>query len=382
VVDSRLKLTVILIALLSLCAAACSSDTAKGSDGKTARASADFIVLSGTSGVALTDGQRLETVPGVAGFPFIQPGPLAVRIGDSAAVMGNGQLAVVGPGRKPVVTDCQDCAGVGLADGLIVTSRSNFQPGEGFDLVFFRTDLSHDHSVPVRRIPERRTIQYPAENTDSPVTLAATKDRVTVGYLSKNGGGRAGPSIVAQYSTSGSLIRSVSVDGIIGQSSVSPDGRYLALGVGGSSGACITASELVVVDLDGLRVQTVDPAVPAPVLGDAHSLMAPWFFLTDLVWDGPTVRATGQAFSPPEGETCDPNPTIWTRFYDPAKGGVKDVLGKDASAQRWIGPGCADVVEAVGALTDATVVARRGGKELSLGKYSRLSLGRPAPATC
>jgi hypothetical protein len=372
-----------LVALLSICAAACTSDTARSDDHKPARVSTNFVVLSGEGGVALTDGQWLETVPGVAGPSFIQPGPLAVPIGDStAAVMGAGQLAVVGPHRKPVVKDCQDCAGVALAGRFIVTSRTNFQPGEAFDLVFFRMDLSLDHSVPARRVPERRTIQYPAENTATPITLAATEDRVTVGYLSKNGGVRAGPSIIAQYSISGSLLRSVYVDGLIGQSSVSPDGRYLALGVGGSGGACITSYNLVVVDLQGLRVQTVDPAVPAPVLADADSLSDPWFFMTDLVWDGSTVRATGEVHSPPEGESCDRDPAIWTRAYDPAKGEVEDDLGKDVSARRWIGPDCTDVVEAIDGQTDATVVARRGGKESRLGRYSRLSLGRPAPATC
>jgi hypothetical protein len=377
------KLAATVVALLSVCVAACTSDTAERGDGKASGASNNFVVLSGEGGVALTDGQRLETVPGVAGPSFIQAGPLAVPIGDdTAAVMGAGQLAVVGLHRQPIVKDCQDCAGVALAGGLIVTSRTNFQPGEGFDLVFFRPDLSLDHSVPARRVPERRTIQFPAENTASPITLAAAGDRVTVGYLSKNGGVRAGPSIIAQYSTSGSLLDHVSVDGLIGQSSLSPDGRYLALGVGGSGGACVTSYYLVVVELEGLRVQTVDPAVPAAAQAGAASLSDPWFLMTDLVWDGPVVRATGEVHSPPEGESCDRHPGIWTRSYDPATGAVKDARGKNASARRWIGPDCADVVEAVGGLSDATVVARRGGKESSLGAYSRLALGRPAPATC
>jgi hypothetical protein len=377
------KLAATVVVLLGLCAAACTSNTAECGDDKASGASNNFVVLSGEGGVAVTDGKGLETVPGVAGPSFIQAGPLAVPIGDgTAAVMGAGQLAVVGPHCQPIVKDCQDCAGVALADGLIVTSRTNFQPGEGFDLVFFRSDLSLDHSVPARRVPERRTIQFPAENTASPITLAAARDRVTVGYLSKNGGVRAGPSIIAQYSTSGSLLDHVSVDGLIGQSSLSPDGRYLALGVGGSGGACVTSYDLVVVDLEGLRVQTVDPAVPAAAQAGAASLSDPWFLITDLVWDGPVVRATGEVHSPPEGESCDRDPGIWTRFYDPATDAVKDAGGENASARRWIGPDCADVIEAVGGLSDATVLARRGGEESSLGKYSRLSLGRPAPATC
>jgi hypothetical protein len=109
-----------------------------------------------------------------------------------------------------------------------------------------------------------------------------------VGYLSRNGGVRRGPSIIAQYSTSDSLVRSISVDGIIGESSVSPDGRYLALGVGGSGGACVTVSDPVVVDLDRLRVQTVDPTVPAQALARADALTEPWFLMTDLVWNGRT----------------------------------------------------------------------------------------------
>lgn len=379
----RRKLGPMLVAILSLCLAACTSDRAGSRHVNAAPSSVEFVVLSGENGLALTDGQWLETIPGVAGFPFLQAGPLAVPIGDStAAIMGNGQLAVVGPHRKPIVKECKDCVGVAMTGGLIVTTRRNFQPGEGFDLVFFRPDLSLDHSVPARRVSERSTIQYPPEDTDPPVTLGATKDLITVGYLSRNGGVRRGPSIIAQYSTSGSLVRSTSVDGIIGASSVSPDGRYLALGVGGSGGACITVSNLVVVDLDRLRVQTVDPTVPAQALASADALTEPWFLMTDLVWNGGTVSATGQVHSPPEGATCDPHPTIWTRSFDPRTVQVKDVLGKDVSAQRWVGPGCTDVVEAVGVLADATILARRGGKESRLGKYSRLSLGRSAPARC
>src|SRR5688500_925559 len=125
-VGRPLKLAAKLVALLSLCAAACTSNTAERDDDKASGASSNFVVLSGEGGVAVTDGQGLETVPGVAGPSFIQAGPLAVPIGDgTAAVMGAGQLALVGPHRQPIVKDCQDCAGVALAGGLIVTSRTN-----------------------------------------------------------------------------------------------------------------------------------------------------------------------------------------------------------------------------------------------------------------
>ncbi|MGH3988585.1 MAG: cupin domain-containing protein, partial [Pseudonocardiaceae bacterium] len=103
-------------------------------------------------------------------------------------------------------------------------------------------------------VPPSVNTAYGAENTESPVTLAADPDSVTVGYLSRNGGNRRGPSIIAQYDHDGRLLRNVTVDGLVGRSAVSPNGRHLALEVSGSGGACVTVSRPVVVDLESLRV--------------------------------------------------------------------------------------------------------------------------------
>lgn len=334
----------------------------------------EFAVVAGKDGVALVGATWFEKVPALADGESY--GASSVDIGTSAAVLAGSHIAVVRPHRPAVVADCADCAGIAATSEHILTSRKNYTPG-GFDIVLFEHDLAGERIVPAQRLQERGNTDYGAENTASPVVLAAEPGRVTVGYLARDGGLRRGPSVVAQYDLDGRLVNHVVVDGILGRSTVSADGRRLAVGVGGSGGACITSSVPVIIELDSLQVRTIEPDLPATASGPFS-----WFLTTDLDWRNDVLTVTGELHDPPPDETCDPSPEIWRRDIDPVTAIARDTAGQNATARRWNGPGCDDVIEVTGNWASAELVRRSGGKAERLGGYSTMSLGRSAPAEC
>jgi hypothetical protein len=341
-----------------------------------------FAVAFGVDGIAMTDGNWIEKIPITVTEVSIYRGEAVGLDASRAAVVAGDQIAVMSPGRPATVADCADCAGIAATDEFIVSTRKNYTPGEGFEILLFSHDGAPVRSIAARRLEERVTTTYPAENTESPITLAADPDRVTVGYLARAGGVRAGPSIVAQYDYQGNLLAHVSVAGILGRSAVSPDGRLLALGVGGSSGACVTTSEPFVVDLQSLQVRPIEPRVPAAVIDDSGSFSEPWFLLTDLIWRDTTLLATGEVHELAAEESCDPDPEVWQRSFEPAAGRLVDTPDLGARAIRWVGPDCDHLLAITARWEDSALVRTTAGPEQRLGGFYRISLGRPVPADC
>jgi hypothetical protein len=340
---------------------------------------APFALAQGADGVAVVTSDGLERISQFSPPEFTTAGPSAVLLpgGDRAVVVLDDHVALVGPGVAPIVHECLGCVGVAATKDGVVTSRKNYQPGEGFDLVFMGPDLSVLHTVPAARLEERAAATYPAENTESPVTLAADAAGVVVGYLSRNGGIRRGPSVVARYSQDGRLLGHVMLDGVLGRSIASSDGRYLAIGVGGSGGACVTISEPHIVDLHDLTPIEVAPELPAGFHpGSDYS----WFMLTDLLWNDTQLVITGQAFDGNAGPSgCDPHPQGWRRVFDAASQRMIDEKPGDIGAARWFGPSCGDVV----ATTSKGQLLRASGSRLTpLGRYDSLALGADRPADC
>jgi hypothetical protein len=231
------------------------------------------------------------------------------------------------------------------------------------------------------------TTDYPQENVESPITLTASPDRITVAYLSREGGVRRGPSIIAQYAPDGRLLGAAEVDGVIRTSVVSPDGAHLAVGVGGSGGACITSADLTVIALAGLDILDIGPSLPDTFTGDAGRS---WSDVTDMIWrDGKVIATALLYYTPGEMQVCDPDPQLWTRTVDPITLDVIDADRPVADAVRWVGPDCADMVT-VNSRTDGEewpeteyeLVARIGGATTALGSYNRLTLGAVAGAQC
>ncbi|WP_020672889.1 hypothetical protein [Amycolatopsis nigrescens] len=367
--NRRTRLFTPLVLVLSLALSSCGSS-------ETAEPEPEFAVVAGNDGVALVGADWLEKVEGIEAPEQDTDGELTARLdGQRAAVVYAGRIAVVQPHQQAIVKDCADCAGVAVTDEFIVTTRRNFTPGNGFDLVLFERDLSTSRVVPAQRLEERVSTDYPGENTESPVTLAADGDRVTVGYLARDGGNRRGPSIIAQYSFEGGLLGNTKVDRVIGRSAASPDGRRLAVELSGSGGYCVNTSELLVVDVGSLQAQKIEPVVP----GVSADVVNPWFELTDLQWAGEKLVVAGEVHNPPDGETCDLGPEVWQRLFDPATGAPADSGGHRATAARWVGPGCGEVVMISGKYTEG-VLSRGSGPQL--GGYYRIGHGRPAPAEC
>jgi hypothetical protein len=140
-------------------------------------------------------------------------------------------------------------------------------------------------------------------------------------------------------------------------------------------------SRPVVVDLESLQQQPLQPEVPAGVTSN-DSLMEPWFTLTDMAWDAGEVVITGEVHAPVGDEGCDADPAIWQRRFDPATGRLNDTGDIGARATRWFGPDCTDVIDVTGPYEDAVVTRRTGGTEEQLGRYHQVSLGMPRPADC
>ncbi|GGM60289.1 hypothetical protein GCM10011608_51670 [Micromonospora sonchi] len=373
-----LRISVALLLATSLLISCSSSDTPVPPVPSTTSAALapEFVVAIGADGLALAGTDWLARVDGIEPAESDPRGQLVAGIDAArAAVVYADHIAVVQQHRPAIIADCVDCVGVAVTDRFIVTSRRNFTPGNGFDLVLFEHDLSTSRAVPAQRLEERATTDYPAENDESPITLAADEERITVGYVARDGGYRRGPSIIAQYAFDGRLLASTKIMGLLGRSAVSPDGRRLAVGAGGSSGYCHTHYAPVMIDLGSLRVQPVEPAVPQVDSDTAD----PWFFLTDLQWAADKLIATGELHNPPENDICDPEPQIWQRTVDPTTGAPVDSGDHRAIFARWIGPGCDDVLTVGGNYPDR-VLSRGSGERL--GRYHRIGLGRPAPAGC
>ncbi|WP_020524282.1 hypothetical protein [Catelliglobosispora koreensis] len=344
-----------------------------------------FVVVAGEDGVALTNGHWLEKVAEATPNEGWEPGPLAVALPDgSAAIVRNDSVTLAKPHTAAVSKECAECAGVAVINGEIVTTRKNGQPGNGFDFVFFDAKLAASQVVPASRLPEEVTTDYPPENTESPVTLAASGDRITVAYLARDGGARRGPSIIAQYSPTGQLLKSIRVNGILRTSAVSPDGAFLAAGFGGSGGWCVTSAELAVVALDRLEALNLGPALPKFFTAGGSA----WSLITDLVWRDGKVVATSLLYALGPREDCDFTPQPWTRSVDPRTSDVVDTPGTTELAARRIGPACGDLLSVVlrpskpDAQGTTELVASVGGTPRSLGRYEDIVLSLPSPEGC
>ena len=306
-----------LVFLLAACSPEVSGTAGSGDGPAGPSIASDFVVAAGEDGVAQVTRDGFQKLSGMRSADVSAAGlvgPIAAWMPteDLAVVVADGKIATVRASGPAIVSDCPNCSGAAAAGVEIVTSRRAFRLPGSFDLLFLDTGLSVQRTVPSERVPERGHTAYPPENRQSPVTLAASSSAVTVGYLARSGGIRAGPSVIAQYSLNGDLRGHVVVDGIIGRSAASPDGRYLAMAIGGSGGACITSSDLEVVDLTDMRILNSPPKIPNNYQPNPAGWGEPWFEITDLSWtDDLTVTATGLIYDPPRSESCDPRPDVW-----------------------------------------------------------------------
>ena len=167
--------------------------------------------------------------------------------------------------------------------------------GPKFEVASFGRDLRRVESVTLRRLTER-TDPEQERNVSEVSLLAANETTVWLAYTDRFGFGRGGSRTIAAYSREGRLLRSTRVRGLIYKTVVSNDGKYLAVADGGSSGACITAGEIDVIDLVSMRALDTSPRIPINALLEAAPNDAPDlnFAADELVWRNTTLFATGE----------------------------------------------------------------------------------------
>jgi hypothetical protein len=338
---------------------ACGSDR---SSGTATSAGQGFAILSTDSGLAVTDGIDVRKLTSFAPKDGNWNGAaVAWRDHGTAVVVSGDMIGIVDAIGEHRIAPCMDCRGVALAGDIAITARANYRAGDGFDLVEFDSSLSEIRSTPSTRLNERWLGIRTDEDSRPPDVLAATDEHIYLTYVSRLGGARRGPEVVARYSRTGQLLSYLMIDGRTFDAEVSPDQRYLALTAGGSGGACNTTAHLRVVDLAEMRELDTYPDRPLARMTSSGTLSDPWFYIDSLRWADGRVVVTGQVHAPPRNETCDPAPQSWIRTYDVRTQTFTDALAESDRATQVIGPTCGDTIGYTGADDKRSVVAISGG---------------------
>nr|WP_157527234.1 hypothetical protein [Kibdelosporangium sp. MJ126-NF4] len=343
----------------------------------------NFIVAVGDSGIAIAGDNWIEYIPELDASSLSNAGPLSVSLDDgTAAVAGFGRVGIVRPHASAIFAECPSCRGVAAAGRFIVTTDVGLGGRHAIEIKFFDRDMKLDHSSYAPYAPESNAYTKGDDAGQYPITLGATVDKIVVGYLSQSGGSRRGASLIGQYALDGKLLGSVLVNGVIGSSALSHDGRYLALGVGGSGGACITVSDPMIIDLTIMRAVTLAPRFPSDVEAAVTHGNDAWFMLTDVYWRDDIVVVTGEIHAPGPGQSCDPAPRMWRRDVDANSGEIRRSELPASLPTRWLGPGCDDGFTVAAHDMQRVLVRRLSGVQSRLGHYYRITLGHAESAAC
>lgn len=199
--------------------------------------------------------------------------------GDVLAVNATGELLTVDLISGEVAhAFCAECSGIAVVGDRVVTIDKSFV------MFVYRDDLSLEAVVPLPFEDEPENGEY--GDWQTPTVVGALGDDVVVGYLTPEGGGRTGPSIVSLYSLRGRAGESWIVDGIVGPGRVDPTSRRIVIGVGGSGGACYSSSDPVV--LEPGESEPLPLGEPPDASGEGAL-----FWARDLWWNGDEVVAVG-----------------------------------------------------------------------------------------
>jgi hypothetical protein len=206
---------------------------------------------------------------------------------------------------------CDDCWGVGVVAGHVVTvtHESPTQPTEPPlgetcprpDCAAVTTEFSglriYDANLALQSVVPITLVTEPPSPTGIrdnpfPVVVGTADGQIVVSYTTTNGISRGGPSVVALYALDGTLGRHWTVDGAVYGVAGSADGRFLALGVGGSGGACNSSAAPV----------AIDTQAPNPSALARDTSAARWNYVTtDLWWNGYKLVTTGIVQNPRQG---------------------------------------------------------------------------------
>ncbi|MEV0764253.1 hypothetical protein [Nocardia sp. NPDC050435] len=370
-----------LVALVAITlVSSCGNEDRGGRELETKRG---FAILSSTRGLSLTDGKSVRELKAFRTEAANWNGTSAVwRDANSAVVISGGTIAIVTADGERVTAPCVDCRGLAVHGTTVVTARTNFRAGDGFDLVELDGNLREIRSTPVQRVNERWLGVRNADDVRPPEVVAATADEVYVSYISRSGGARHGPEIIAKHSRDGDLRAYTLVDGKQFGHAVSPDLRYLAVAAGGSGGACVTTANLRVIDLHEMRELDTYPDRPLEHMTATGSLSEPWFYAEDVRWVAGHVEVTGQVHTLRSDENCDPAPRSWTRRYSVESRQFTDMLAAPIRAARVIGPSCTDLIGYSGIDSKRVVVAVSDGKHIELATSAGILAATAGSLSC
>jgi hypothetical protein len=299
---------------------------------------------------------------------------------STLAVTANGRLGLVNQDGSATSVECRGCVNVIWTGQYLIVLMSSVGEGQTFEVVSFGRDLRRVESVTLRRLTERTD---PEQQNDSAVSLlAANETTVWLAYTDRFGFVRGGSRTIAAYSREGKLLRSTRVSGLIYQTAVSNDGKYLAVADGGSSGACITAGEIDVIDLVSMRALDTSPRIPINALLEAAPNDVPDlnFAADELIWRGTTLFATGETSrgnNPGGNGGCDPEAKRWLRSYDSATQTFSDKeLTRDMGL--YVGPTCEDRAKLTPTTDKWEITAKSGQHWLFHGQF----LYQPSAEDC
>ncbi|MFE9577109.1 hypothetical protein ACFYO1_12045 [Nocardia sp. NPDC006044] len=342
-----------------------------------------FAILSSTGGLSLTDGKTTRRLGAFRTEAASWNGTSAAwRDANTAVVVSSSTIGIVTAAGEQATAPCAGCRGVAVVGDTVFTARTNYRAGDGFDIVEFDATLREVRSAPAQRVNERWLGVRNADDVRPPAVVAATKDAVYVSYISRSGGARHGPEIVAEYGWTGEQREYVLIDGQKIGYAVSPDARYLAMASGGSGGACRTTANLRVIDLRQMRELDTYPDRPLEHMVATGSLSEPWFFAEDLRWVAGEVVVTGQVHSLRPNEDCDPAPRSWTRRYQVESQSFIDTPADPIRATRVIGPTCTDLIGYSGLDNKRAVIGKSGGANTELATNAGILAATAGSLTC
>jgi hypothetical protein len=276
------------------------------------------------------------------------------------------------------ISDCIDVASSG--NRLVLICKTGDMGDPDYGLKVLDSNLRVVGMSPIQKPYERSSTIY-APEVDDPYLVTAGPEGLWLEYRAQDGAPRDGPRWLVKFAlTDGSVLGTVKLRGIPVRHQTSPDGRYLALLVGGSSGACYSYSSLMVVDLKDMRILDADPPVPPLALALADNPTDIVFQGTGLQWqDNRTLITLGLTYSMAEGN-CDGDIRAWSREFRVGSDGSTDTGMANVSEtfeEGWVGPGCSDVV----VVGTEGLIYYSGGRSTLVPKASLL-VGAAKPKEC
>lgn len=274
--------------------------------------------------------------------------PLVALPGDRFALLTATQLAVIDAHANTLTTEAEGCLDVTASrTQLFVLCPGSKLGGSSSQRVrLFDFDLKPAGEIDLRLVSERAEVSSVRSDAGDPTFVGAGDKALWIAYPGSKGGHRWGTRLIVQHDLTGRAVASAPVDGVLYNQVLSPDGRYLAASVGGSSGACHTVSNLRVVDLVKMTLLNTAPDTPAEALVDSAAEGDVYFTSSELRWTGPGSLVAYGSTAHHDAAKCDEHPRNWQRSFDVSKAGVTDREGPapESGVLGWLGPDCDDVI--------------------------------------